>query len=257
MATTAPIVEVYFQPPRPAALDDAVVVVLDILRATTVHAALFAAGAQRVYPVANFAGGRDLRDDLAAMERDVFLIGEVNALPPPEADFGNSPTQFASLDLQSAEFVHVTSNGTNTLLGARGAALTLSACLRNMTATLERALSEHPSRLVIVCSGDHGGTAPSVEDAFAAGAFVDCVRRLAPDAILRGGARLAVKLFTAYDANPQAAFADSPHADHLLRLGFDDDLAYAGALDAVSTVIVLGADRSGRAVLERVPTLAH
>ena len=228
-------------------------VVLDIFRATTVHAALVEGGAACVYPVSDFAAGVALRDAIAESR----LIGEVGALPPPEADFGNSPTEFASLDVRGWRVVHVTSNGTRALVGALEADAALSGCLRNMSASVEHLLATQSSRIAVVCSGDHSGTAPSVEDSFAAGAYVNRIRRVVPDAQLRGGARVALKLFHAYSRAPARAFADSPHGDHLRRLGFERDFAYAGAIDADSTVIALSRDGSGRAVLERVPALLH
>ena len=42
------------QPPDPALLDGATVAVIDILRATTVHAALLGGGAEAIYPVAEW-----------------------------------------------------------------------------------------------------------------------------------------------------------------------------------------------------------
>ena len=241
------------QPPPAAALAGRAVIVLDIFRATTVHAALFAGGARRVYPVADFAAGIALRAALP----DSKLIGEVGALPPPEADFGNSPTQFASLDVRGWTVVHVTSNGTRALASAQEADSALSGCLRNITASVKHLRSAQPARAAIVCSGDHGGAAPSVEDTFAAGAYVNAIRRAVPEVRLHGGARLALKLFQAYGRAPARAFADSPHGDHLARLGFQADFAYAADVDADSTAIALGDDGSGRPVLERVPALLH
>ncbi len=246
-------VEVYLQPPPEAALRGAAVVVLDIFRATTVHAALFAGGARAVYPVADFAGGVALREQLPGSR----LIGEIGALPPPEADFGNSPTEFAARDVRGWTVVHVTSNGTRALVGALEAEWALSGCLRNLSASLAHLRSSGAGRIAIVCSGDHGGTAPSVEDSFAAGAYVSRLRRLAPTAALGGGARLALRLYHAYGRSPARAFADSPHGDHLRRLGFQADFGYAGDMDAETAVIGLRRDGSGRPVLERVPALLH
>ncbi len=234
-------------------LRGAAVVILDILRATTVHAALFAGEAGAVYPVADFSAGISLRDAIP----DSRLIGEVGALPPPEADYGNSPTEFESLDVRGWTVVHVTSNGTRALVNAIDADLALSGCLRNRSASIDYLLSRKSERIAVVCSGDHNGSAPSVEDSFAAGAYVDRLRRLVPDARLRGGARLALKLFQSYARSPSRAFADSPHGDHLRQLGFQADFKYAGDIDADSTVIVLAVDRSGRPVLKRIPALPH
>ncbi len=233
------------------------VIVLDIFRATTVHAALFAGGAAAVYPVADFSAGVNLRNALPGSR----LIGEIGALPPPEADYGNSPTEFDSMDVNGWTVVHVTSNGTRTLVGSMQAELVLSGCLRNMSASLDYVLKRQPPRIAsgiaIVCSGDHGGTSPSVEDSFAAGAYVNRLRREMPDVVLRGGARLALRLYQAYGRAPTRAFADSPHGDHLQRLGFKADFAFAGQIDADSTVIAMATDESGRPVLERVPALLH
>ena len=229
------------------------VIVLDIFRATTVHSALCSGGARCVYPVADFAAGVSLRDSLP----DSRLIGEIGALPPAEADYGNSPTEFESMDVTDWLVVHVTSNGTRALVGAMEADLALSGCLRNLSASIKHVLSLQPARVAIVCSGDHGGTAPSVEDTFAAGAYVTAIKRAAADAVLRGGARLALKLYQAYGRSASRAFADSPHGDHLHKLGFHADFKYAGDMDSDSTVIALGLDGSGRPVLERVPALLH
>ncbi|MCY3921126.1 MAG: 2-phosphosulfolactate phosphatase [Chloroflexi bacterium] len=248
-----PVVEVYIQPPPASALNGAAVIVLDIFRATTVHAALFSGGASAVYPVEDFTAGVALRDALPGSR----LIGEVGALPPPEADFGNSPTEFDAMDLTDWTVVHVTSNGTRALVGASQADLVHSGCLRNMSAGIRQVLAQRPPRVAVVCSGDHGGTAPSVEDTFAAGAYVTAIKRIEPESVLKGGARLALKLYHAYGRSPSRAFADSPHGDHLQKLGFQADFKYAGDIDADSTVIELGADDSGRPVLKRVPALLH
>ncbi len=228
-------------------------IVLDIFRATTVHATLFAGGASAVYPVADFTAGVALRDQLAAGGVGSILIGEVGALPPPEADYGNSPTEFAAMDVEGWTVVHVTSNGTRALVGASEADIALSACLRNLGASLTYLLDRGADKLAIVCSGDHGGTAPSVEDAFAAGAFVARLRRLRSDVVLRGGARLALKLYHAYGRAPSRAFADSPHGDHLKQLGFNADFDYAAAIDAEAKVIRLSTGASGRPVLRAAP----
>ncbi len=246
-------VEVYLQPPHVSEMQGAATLVLDIFRATTVHAALFAGGARAVYPVPDFTAGTVLRNELRRnlddQPTDCMLIGEVDALPPPEADFGNSPTEFASLDVSSWTVVHVTSNGTRALTGAAQADLVLSACLRNMEASLAYVLDCAAERLAIVCSGDRGGAAPSVEDAFAAGAYVARLRRLRPRIELLGGARLALRLYHAYGRSSTHAFADSLHGARLARLGFTADFAYAAAVDAASSVILLRTDTAGRPVL--------
>lgn len=237
----------YVTPPAPSVLAGAAVIVVDILRATSVHDALIAGGVDRVYPVASFPAGIELRSELAGAK----LIGEIGALPPPEANYGNSPTEFAGLDVEGWTVVHVTSNGTRALLGAGEAMQVLSGCLRNVSASVERTLKQEAARVAIVCSGDYGGTAPSIEDTFAAGAYVWAFRQRNAALDLRGGARLALKLYEAYGGDPLAAFADSPHAEHLRKLKFDADLTYAAAIDASASIALLEQDDLGRPYLRR------
>lgn len=237
--------EVYVTPPPPAVLAGAAAIVVDILRATTVHDALITGRVDRVYPVGDFPAGIALRAGLTGAK----LIGEIGALPPPEANYGNSPTEFADSDVRGWTVVHVTSNGTRALLGAGEAMHVLSGCLRNLSASVEQSLNQNTERLAIVCSGDHGGTAPSIEDTFAAGAYVSAFRQRLPDLNLHGGARLALKLYEAYGRNPLTAFADSPHADHLRKLKFDADLTYAAKIDASTSTALLEQDNLGRPYL--------
>ena len=161
-------VEVHFTPPPAELLDGAAVMVIDVLRATTVQATLLDGGAEAMYPVADWGAAESLRRELPGAK----LIGERGALPPPEADFGNSPTEFAAMDVRGWTVVHVTSNGTGALERAAGASFAVSACLRNLKAAAEAIFAHAQAAgggIAIVCAGDNGGTTPSLEDGFAAG----------------------------------------------------------------------------------------
>ena len=235
---------VYFQPPDPALLAGAAVVVIDILRATTVQAALLAGGAEAIYPVAEWADARALREAMPGAR----LIGEVNSLPGPGAEFGNSPTEFAALDVRGWRAIQVTGNGTRALSAAAGAPFVLSGCLRNLSACAdalarEAAASRRP--IAIVCSGDHGGRSASLEDAVAAGAYAAALAERLPLA-QTDGALIARGLWRSYASDPPAALRESPHGRDLLELDFNADLAYAAAIDAESIVPQLSADGRNR-----------
>ena len=256
MPDTQRALEVYIQPPRPDLLDGAAVAVIDILRATTVHTALLAHGAEAVYPVAQWADAQRLRGALPGSR----LIGEVDSLPGPGAEFGNSPTEFASLDVTGWTTIHVTGNGTRALAAAAHAPFVISACLRNLSACAAALCNDAVRRvapIAIVCSGDHNGSTASLEDTVAAGAYVEELTRLAPSLRLDNGAMIALKLWQAYDgpalAGPLAALAalrESPHGRDLIELGFEADLAYAAEIDAESVVPRLTTDSAGHARLQ-------
>lgn len=236
------------QPPDAALLADAAVAVIDILRATTVHAALLGGGAEAIYPVAEWSDAHALRDVIPG----THLIGEIDSLPGPGAEFGNSPTEFAALDVRGWRAIQVTGNGTRALTAAAGAPFVVSACLRNLSAcayALAQAAARQ-GRIAIVCSGDHGGRTASLEDTVAAGVYVNALAaRLPLD--LGNGALIALKLWRAYAYDPLEALRESPHGRDLLELGFADDLTYAADLDAEAAVPLLARDGEGRPLLQR------
>ncbi len=246
MPDTLRALEVHIQPPPPDLLDGAAVAVIDILRATTVHGTLLAGGADAIYPVAEWADADRLRDALPGSR----LIGEVGSLPGPGAEFGNSPTEFASLDVTGWTAIHVTGNGTRALAAAAHAPFVVSACLRNRSACAAALLSaERAAPIAIVCSGDHHGATASLEDTVAAGAYVEALTRQRPTLSLGNGAMIALRLWQAYRSAPLIALRESPHGRDLIELGFQADLSYASQSDVETVVPTLKTDRAGRSVL--------
>lgn len=227
--------EVFLQPPPAALLEGSAVAVIDILRASTVHASLLGGGARAVYPAADWAAGHRLRGEIPASR----LIGEVDSLPGPGAEYGNSPTEFAALNVHGWTVLQVTSNGTRALSAAAHAPFVLSACLRNLSACA-RALWRREEPIAVVCSGDHRGAFASLEDAAAAGAYVEALTALADAPLQLGnGALIALHLWRSCADDPLHLLTESPHGRDLRSLGFEADLAYAAVIDADRVVPVL------------------
>ena len=253
MPTPAPhlgvtAINVFFTPPPPERVAARTLVVVDTLRATTALLSLLTAGAEAAYTCATDAEARSLAAALPAAQ----LCGERDGLRLDGFDFGNSPSEFARLDLRGRTLVQSTSNGTRALRLAHHAPSTLVGCLRNRAAAATAALATRRS-LAIVCAGERLATAPSIEDAFTAGAIVAAALQAPadPPAQLEAGALLALHLFHAYNGDPADAFAESPHAAHLRALGFRDDLTFAAVLDAEDLVPTARIDEHGRVVVHR------
>ena len=95
------------------------VVVFDVLRATTTMAAALAAG---VGEIRVFGEVEAARSAAAGFPGPRVLCGEINALPPPGFDLGNSPGDFRR-DLHAGRTVFMsTTNGTRAVVAARRAA---------------------------------------------------------------------------------------------------------------------------------------
>ena len=241
---TGQTIEVHFTPPTSESVARTTLIVIDTLRATTAITALLAAGAEAVYPCAGHPEARAL----AATLPGSVLCGETNGLTVNGFDYGNSPTEFQDIDVRGWTVVQSTSNGTRALALTASAEVTYVGCLRNRAAVARAAL-DAPRGIAIVCSGEREATAPSVEDSFTAGAVVEAL--LAADARWTPlpGALLARRLFRSFRRSPRAAFADSPHAAHLRRLGFQSDLRFASAMDVESVVPVATIDGANRVVV--------
>ena len=237
-------IDVHFTPPAAEAVAGTTLIVIDTLRATTAITTLLAAGAEAIYPCAGHGEARSL----AATLPGSVLCGESNGLKVDGFDYGNSPTEFEGIDVRGWTVVQSTSNGTRALALTASAEVTFAGCLRNRAAVARAALSA-PGAIAVVCSGEQDATAPSVEDSFTAGAVVEAV--LAADATRTplAGALLARRLFRSYRRSATAAFAESPHAAHLQRLGFTNDLRFAGAMDVESTVPLATIDAANHVVV--------
>lgn len=89
-------------------------VVIDVFRAFTTEAYIFANGAEKIIPV------RDLDEAYALQKKnpEYVLVGEREGIKPFGFDFGNGPSEVLNVDFFGKTIVHTTSNGTKGLLNA-------------------------------------------------------------------------------------------------------------------------------------------
>ncbi len=92
-------------------------VVADIFRATSNIVVMIMKGAAEVIPVDNVS------DAYALKEKGYILFGEDNLEPIKGFDYGNSPTETFSLDLEGAKVAIKTTNGSATIIRAGEGAL--------------------------------------------------------------------------------------------------------------------------------------
>jgi len=173
-----------------------VVVVLDVLFATTSIAAALAHGATEVIPTLD---GEAARAVAAARPAGSFVLaGEYGAETLP--GFAN-PTPLALLDLPLAgkALVYSTTNGTVAVHRAAGAARVYAAALSNGAAVAERVASRaEGDTVLVVCSGSVD--AFNLEDFYGAGHLVSLLSRIRPGWELSDAARAARMLHDGADA---------------------------------------------------------
>src|SRR5213595_3645328 len=127
-----------------------VVVVLDVLRATTTMAAALQAGIQEIfiYP--------DVESVLRAKKqmRAALACGERNCLKPEGFDLGNSPDAFGEEHI-GKNLLMCTTNGTKAILAARGAERIFTAAIVNAEAVGKK-LQELGMDVTLLCAGTNG-----------------------------------------------------------------------------------------------------
>ena len=92
-------------------------IVIDVFRAFTTEAYIFANGAEKIIPV------RDL-DEAHRLKKEnpsYILVGERGGIKPEGFDLGNGPTEVLNVDFTGKTIIHTTSNGTKGLVNAHNA----------------------------------------------------------------------------------------------------------------------------------------
>ncbi|MEZ5463330.1 2-phosphosulfolactate phosphatase [Dokdonella sp.] len=133
----------------PARLEGKVIIVLDILFATTTIVHALARGASRIHPVRNREEGLRVADDVGPC----VLAGE--HLAQAIAGFGPAtPMALADTGLDDAEIVYCTTNGTQALVSVAHAAHVYVGSLLNGKALVDLVVARHAENSVlIICSG--------------------------------------------------------------------------------------------------------
>jgi len=231
-------VEVNFVPRLASGVEAKVCVVIDALRATSSLVVLFERGIDDVVVCGTLVEARRV-----ARRTGRLLCGEVDSLPPPDFDYGNSPTEFTALDLGGRSAVLCTSNGTRALRRVAGAHAVLAGALLNRRAAAEAGLALAAGGghdIAIVCSGRGHGRYFSLEDAYTAGAVVESLLAQAGAGALRprlwNDALAALRLYRSYRGRAMACFRQADHGRSLIDLGLGHDLEFCARTD-VSTAV--------------------
>lgn len=146
--------------------DDALVVIVDILRATSAIVTAFMNGVNRIFPVATLEEAKAYKDKgyLVAAERD--------GLVRDFADFGNSPYNFRKEIIKGKDIVYSTTNGTQSIMMASHSHRVLIGAYLNINALVDFITAEDRD-LIILCAGWKNKF--NLEDTVFAGALSELV----------------------------------------------------------------------------------
>ena len=222
----------------------ALCIVVDVLRASSSIVTLLEREAARVVAASTVEDARALKERLG----DHILCGERDGLPPEGFDYGNSPAEFARVDVAGRGVILATSNGTRIMAALADAPVVLAGCLLNRTACARIALAlarERGLEINVICSAAYGGSTFVLEDALGAGAIVDAAMGADPALECGDSARFARDAFVTASRELLGAVASAHHAKELAEAGFGEDVAYCARLDVSAVVPVLERGEDG------------
>ncbi|TVR74796.1 MAG: 2-phosphosulfolactate phosphatase [Marinilabiliales bacterium] len=213
--------------------DDAIVVVSDILRATTAICAAFDNGVKNLIPVGGIDEAREWKAKgyLVAAERDGIVLDF--------ADFGNSPFNFKPDRVRGRTIVYSTTNGTQAIMMASGAKQVAVGAFVNLSA-LAGWLLEAGRDVVILCAGWKNRF--NLEDTVFAGALADKLTGSGNFATKCDAAVAARDLWLTAQADLVGYMEKAAHRHRLKKLGLDDVLEYCFTPDSTDVIPVLKGD---------------
>lgn len=208
-----------------------VVIVLDVLFATSTIVTVLAHGAKSVVPTLDAAAARAEASNHAP--GSFVLAGElladtIEGFAPP------APLALVKHGIGGKHVIYSTTNGTVALKQAAGADAIYVAALLNGEAVIDRVLARHADRTVlIVCSGSMGNF--NLEDGYGAGYLVDLLAaRLGERTDLSDAARAVRALYRSGD--PLPTLLDGRVGRMMSARGLDVEIEHAARRSSLPTV---------------------
>ena len=205
---------------------DAVVVVVDVFRATTTITVALENGARSIRPVATVA-------EAEAYKSAGWLVGaERNVKRCSFADFGNSPTDYVRTAVAGKDIVLTTTNGTKAIRCACNAFRILAGAFVNLNAVARYCMNEKRN-VVVLCAGWQDKI--NMEDTLFGGALIAL---LAENGYNPAGDSAYIALSLWMDAKPNLYdyLAQTEHVQRLLSNGLKNDMDYCLTIDRSSLV---------------------
>ena len=215
-----------------------IVVVVDILRATSCIVSGIASGVKEIIPFAS------LEDCRMMKAQGYYIAGERGGQKVEDFDIGNSPFSYMEDHLRGEKVAVTTTNGTQAIDKSLEAEEIIVGAFLNLSTVVEY-LEARPNDVLIVCAGWKGRV--NLEDTLFAGALVSSLESdydFADDAVL-----VARSLFELSKENMSDLVKGSSHAKRLRKFNVIRDIEFCLTLDKFDVLPIL---KEGRIVAGQI-----
>ncbi len=197
-------------------IDNSIVIVTDIFRATSCMVTGFAYGVQSIIPVETVEECKQLQ------EKGFIAAAERNAQKVEGFDLDNSPFSYMSEKLIGEKIAMTTTNGTYSISKAKSSAVkVLVGAFLNLEA-IANYLKTQPYDVLILCAGWKGKV--NLEDSLFAGALVDALQE--EYFVAEDSAMIAMRMYQQAKDDMLGYLANSSHIRRLQKLGINKDISY-------------------------------
>lgn len=210
-------------------IKDKTVIIIDMLRATSVIITALNNGCNKVIPVISV----DEAISIASKDKNKCILGgERNAIKIEGFDFSNSPIEYTTERVKNKTLIMTTTNGTMAINKSLKARKLLIGALINAKFAAQRAL-ELNEDVVIINSGTAGQF--SIDDFICSGYIIDCLIKRKDDIFLTDIAKVSHYI---YENNKDiiSFIKNANHYNVLKKLNLMDDLKYCCQKDIIQIV---------------------
>ena len=210
--------------------DDAIVVVVDILRATSAIITAFIHGARKIIPVATLEEAKSYK------EKGFLVAAERDGIVRDFADFGNSPFNFQQETIRNNVIVYSTTNGTNCIMMAGNSYRVLIGGYLNIDALVSFIRNEQRD-LMVLCAGWKNKF--NLEDTLFAGALAEKVLQDENYYTICDSTNASIDLWTIAHPDIMNYIEKAAQRHRLKQNGLDDVLEYCHTMNVTHIVPVL------------------
>ncbi len=232
-----PYVEVCFSPKQFPLYKDPhdIIVVIDVLRATSAICAAFEHGVKSIIPVSSIEEAKDLQEQgyLAAAERNGQIVEGFA--------FGNSPFSYMTERTIGKTVALSTTNGTRAINIAKVSAKTVVIGSLNNVEALSKWLIKQERNVLCLCSGWKDKF--NLEDTICAGAIADALLSTGNFQSTEDSSIAAKYLFQSARDNYFGYLKSSSHRRRLKKLNLNEDIKFCLTPNQTEVIPIMQGDR--------------
>jgi len=208
-------------------LDGKLVVVIDVLRASSTIVTALANGCRGFIPILS---PEQAKEEAQQFGKDrVLLGGEREGKRIEGFDLGNSPREYKREVVKDKTVIFSTTNGVKTLEMVKDARRIIIGSFLNLQAVCHYC-TNYQGDILIICAGKEGKY--SLEDTACAGMLIDSLKNVLSDTHQQSDANLtALLLYGKLNNNTLAILRKSQHGRYLENIGLGEDLKFCSQVD--------------------------